>query len=91
MQFVYSPLEQFEPIPFITFYLSNINFSITSISIMFFYIFFILVFFINGYVFQPSFPSNISTSNDKNDIVFIFLIVLSGRPVHIYKLNSILV
>jgi len=71
MQFVYSPLEQFEPIPFITFYLSNINFSITSISIMFFYIFFILVFFINGYVFQPSFPSNISTSNDKNDIVLV--------------------
>jgi hypothetical protein len=45
MQFLYSPLEQFEPIPFITIYLGNINLSITSITIMFIYLFFILVFF----------------------------------------------
>jgi hypothetical protein len=44
MQFLYSPLERFEPIPFITLYLSNINFSITSISIMFIYVLLILSF-----------------------------------------------
>ena len=54
MQFLYSPLEQFEPIPFITIYLSNINFSITSISIMCIYLIFILVFFLNGYIFRPN-------------------------------------
>jgi len=66
MQFLYSPLEQFEPIPFITIYLSNINFSITSISIMFIYILFILVFFLNGYFLEPSLSSNLVTSKDKN-------------------------
>jgi ATP synthase subunit 6 len=71
MQFLYSPLEQFEPIPFITLYLSNINFSITSISIMFFYIFFILVFFVNGYILEPASSSNLSTSKDKESSVIL--------------------
>jgi len=71
MQFLYSPLEQFEPIPFITIYLSNINFSITSISIMFIYILFILVFFLNGYFFEPTLSSNLVTSKDKDGSVVI--------------------
>jgi hypothetical protein len=71
MQFLYSPLEQFEPIPFITLYLSNVNLSITSISIMFIYVLFILVFFLNGYVFEPAFSSNLITSKDKNGAVIL--------------------
>jgi len=71
MQFLYSPLEQFEPIPFITIYLSNINFSITSISIMFIYILFILVFFLNGYFFEPTLSTNLVTSKDKDGSIVI--------------------
>jgi ATP synthase subunit 6 len=71
MQFLYSPLEQFEPIPFITLYLSNVNLSITSISIMFIYVLFILVFFLNGYVFEPALSSNLITSKDKNGAVIL--------------------
>jgi len=66
MQFLYSPLEQFEPIPFITIYLSNINFSITSISIMCIYLIFILVFFLNGYVLEPSNTGSLNTSKEKD-------------------------
>jgi hypothetical protein len=62
MQFLYSPLEQFEPIPFITIYLGNINLSITSITIMFIYLFFILVFFLNGYLFEPASSTSLVTS-----------------------------
>ena len=69
MQFLYSPLEQFEPIPFITIYLSNINFSITSISIMFIYILFILVFFLNGYFLEPTLSPNLVTSKNKDGSV----------------------
>ena len=66
MQFLYSPLEQFEPIPFITIYLSDINFSITSISIMCIYLIFILVFFLNGYVLDPSNSGSLNTSKEKD-------------------------
>ena len=66
MQFLYSPLEQFEPIPFITIYLSNINFSITSISIMCIYLIFILVFFINGYILEPKNTGSLNISKDKD-------------------------
>ena len=66
MQFLYSPLEQFEPIPFITIYLSNINFSITSISIMCIYLIFILVFFLNGYILEPSNNGSLNISKEKD-------------------------
>jgi ATP synthase subunit 6 len=66
MEFLYSPLEQFEPIPFITIYLSNINFSITSISIMCIYLIFILVFFLNGYILEPSTSGSLNISKEKD-------------------------
>jgi len=66
MEFLYSPLEQFEPIPFITIYLSNINFSITSISIMCIYLIFILVFFLNGYILEPSNSGSLNISKEKD-------------------------
>jgi F-type H+-transporting ATPase subunit a len=69
MQFLYSPLEQFEPIPFITIYLGNINLSITSITIMFIYLFFILVFFLNGYLFEPASSTSLVTSKNKEGSV----------------------
>jgi hypothetical protein len=49
-----SPLEQFEPIPFISIFLGNINFSITTISLMFIYLLVIIVFFVNGFFFTAS-------------------------------------
>jgi len=66
MLYLYNPLEQFEPIPFITIYLSNINFSITSLSIMCIYLIFILVFFLNGYVFEPKNKGSVGTSKNKD-------------------------
>lgn len=66
MEFLYSPLEQFEPIPFITIYLSNINFSITSISIMCIYLIFILVFFLNGYILEPTNTGALNISKEKD-------------------------
>ena len=48
MFYYYSPMEQFEPVPFFTLYLNDINFSFTNLSITFnrisfiFFIFFII-------------------------------------------------
>jgi len=66
MLYLYNPLEQFEPIPFITIYLSNINLSITSLSVMCIYLIFILVFFLNGYIFEPKNNSLVSTVKNKD-------------------------
>jgi ATP synthase subunit 6 len=50
--FLYSPLEQFEPIPLITLFLGGINLSITNVTIIFIYIVLVLCYFINGYLFS---------------------------------------
>jgi type IV secretory pathway VirB3-like protein len=49
--FLYSPLEQFEPIPLLVIFFGNINLSITNITIIFIYIVLILCYFLNGYIF----------------------------------------
>ena len=66
MFILYNPLEQFEPVPFISLFISNVNFSITSISIMSIYIIFIAVFFLNGYIFEPASSGNLNISQDKD-------------------------
>jgi ATP synthase subunit 6 len=48
----YSPLEQFEPIPFITIFFGGVNFSITNVTIIFIYIVLVLSYFLNGYLFN---------------------------------------
>jgi ATP synthase subunit 6 len=63
-----SPLEQFEPIPFISIFLGNINFSITTISLMFIYLLVIIVFFVNGFFLQP--VKTTETSFNKNNNLF---------------------
>jgi ATP synthase subunit 6 len=49
--FLYSPLEQFEPIPLLVIFFGNINLSITNITIIFIYIVLVLCYFLNGYIF----------------------------------------
>lgn len=49
---LYSPLEQFEPIPFFTLFLNEINFSITNITVIFIFIVLVLSYFLNGYFFS---------------------------------------
>lgn len=66
--FLYNPLEQFEPIPFITFFINDINFSITSISIMFIYILLITSFFFNGFLFQPKDSDSLTIVKDKESV-----------------------
>lgn len=48
---MYSPLEQFEPIPLLTIFLGGINLSITNVTIIFIYIVLVLCYFLNGYIF----------------------------------------
>ena len=47
---IYSPLEQFEPIPLFTILFGTINLSITNITMIFIYIVLVLCYFLNGYV-----------------------------------------
>lgn len=45
---VYSPLEQFEPVPLLTLFFGGVNFSVTNVSIIFMYIAFVVFFFLQG-------------------------------------------
>jgi ATP synthase subunit 6 len=47
---LYSPLEQFEPIPLLTIFFGTINLSVTNITIIFIYIVLVLCYFLNGYI-----------------------------------------
>lgn len=47
----YSPLEQFEPVPFITIFFNEINFSITNVTIIYIYLVLVFSYFLNGYFF----------------------------------------
>lgn len=51
---LYSPLEQFEPIPLLTIFLGGVNFSITNVTIIFIYIVLVLCYFLNGYAFYDN-------------------------------------
>jgi len=51
--FYQSPLEQFEPIPFFVFYLFDINFSITNVTVISILVVFLLNFYFYGYVLSP--------------------------------------
>jgi ATP synthase subunit 6 len=47
---MYSPLEQFEPIPFFTIFIGGLNLSITNVSVIYIFIFAIISLFFNGFV-----------------------------------------
>jgi len=49
-----NPLEQFSPVPFFVFQLNNTFFNLTSVSVMFFFIFFVLSIFITGPMFKTN-------------------------------------
>ena len=49
MALLFSPLEQFEPIPLLVIFFCNVNLSITNVTIIFIYIALILCYFLNGY------------------------------------------
>lgn len=51
---MYSPLEQFEPIPLLTLFFGGINFSITNVTIIFIYIVLIILYFLNGYIIDTN-------------------------------------
>jgi ATP synthase subunit 6 len=56
---VYSPLEQFEPIPLLTILFGTINLSVTNITIIFIYIVLVLCYFLNGYTVYINESKNI--------------------------------
>ena len=54
MFLLYSPLEQFEPVPFIMplFFGGFINLSVTNVIFMMFYVFFAIGFLVRGFLFS---------------------------------------
>jgi len=63
--FYFSPMEQFEPVPFFTLYFSDINFSFTNLSITFIYIALVLNYLVNGYFFKFSNSSFLNITHSK--------------------------
>ena len=73
---LYSPLEQFEPIPLLTMFLGGVNFSITNVTIIFIYIVLVLCYFLNGYIFYS------------NDVKLIKLVHPKGGTLSIQGANQ---
>lgn len=80
----YSPLEQFEPVSFISIFLGNINLSITSITFMFIFIMIIFPFLLNGYFLYFSSIKNQSSININSNTN---IVLSSGRPVTANSVN----
>jgi len=55
-----NPLEQFSPVPLFIFSINGIFFNLTTISIMFFFSFFAVKFFVNGMQHNPVLSYNVS-------------------------------
>lgn len=62
---LFSPLEQFEPIPLLVIFLGGINFSITNVTIIFIYIVLVLCYFLNGYLFNVNDSKTINLVHPK--------------------------
>ena len=73
-----NPLEQFSPVPLFIFSINNVFFTLTTVSVMFFFSFFSLNFFIQGleynnpYVFTNLKAKNINL-NDLNENLYVKL------------------
>ena len=65
---MYSPLEQFEPIPLLTLFFGGINFSITNVTIIFIYIVLIILYF--SFVFSSVY-AGLFKSRNKYDIIIV--------------------
>jgi hypothetical protein len=66
---VFSPLEQFEPVSFISVFLFDVNLSITNISVMFIFMIFIVGFILNGSLFTFRKSTSFSIDADRSIVL----------------------
>lgn len=90
MFLLYSPLEQFEPVPFIMplFFGGFINLSVTNVIFMMFYVFFAIGFLVRGFLF--SFDVNENNSFIKVNLLEGSKFLKNAKKVFLFDKNIVL-